>query len=164
MSKSLRILSKEESGQLRFAYIEAFVDTSAEHYRRYVETKGHFSDGEHYTGYLWDTLRGGARITWERLVMEIVRYPEIYVMADDHSRDRVINAPLWPFPPYSVVSLPPNLLLQLLPALPDDFYAFDSSISWTLIGTHEHDKKRRICMAVQTNSGAKSDWDVRAGD
>jgi hypothetical protein len=146
--ESLKIQSKAESGLLREAYLDAFVDRSSEHYRRHIATKLRFSDGEHYTGYLSDNVRNWERITSERFAIEIVRYPEVYVMADDHSRERVIGAPLWPFAPYSVVSLPPTLLLQLLPALPEDIYVFDSSVSWTLIRTHEHDAKRRICMAV----------------
>jgi len=107
-----------------------------------------FSDGEHYTGYLWDCLRVFKRFTYQRFIQEVVRYSEVCMMADDHSRDRVINPPLWPYPPYSVVQLPPNLLLQLLPALPEDLYVFDSSASWTLILTHEHDDQRRICVGV----------------
>ena len=67
------------------------------------------------------------RITYERFRHEVVRHAGVLVFADDHSRDRVINAPLWPYPPYSVISLFPNLLLQLLPALPEDLYVFDSS-------------------------------------
>jgi len=74
------------------------------------------------------------------------------VFADDHSRDSVVGAPLWPFPPYSVIVLAPNQLLQLLPALPEDIYVCDQSLLWTLILTHEHDAKRRICLGVNVES------------
>ena len=151
-AQSVRILPPAESAALREAYLNAFVDRSSDHYRQYVENRIRFSDGEHYTGYLWDNLRSGVRITSQRFAHEIVRYPEVRVMADDHSRNRVISAPLWPYPPYSVVVLPPNLLLELLPAFPEDIYVFDSTVSWTLIRTHEHDAKRRICLAVGFNA------------
>lgn len=130
-------------------YIEAFVDTSSDHYQNYVATLQQFSDGKHYTGYLWDNLRPGRkRITFERLSHEIVLHPKVNVMADNHSRDRVINAPLWPYPTNSVIVLPPSLLIQLLQALPEDLYVFDPTFAWTLILTHEHNTKRRICIAA----------------
>jgi len=69
-------------------------------------------------------------------------------MADDHSRDRIPGAPLWPYPPYSVARFEPQHLLESLDSLPDDIYVFDSSVSWTLVLTHEDDGKRRICCAV----------------
>ena len=147
-SPNLQILSPDEPITLRETYLEAFVDTSSEHYLTYIAARRKFSDGEHYIGYLWDCLRNRVRITYQRFCLEVVRHREVFVMADDHSRDRVINAPLWPYPPGSVAQLPPNLLLQLLPALPEDIYVFDQSFSWTLVPTHEHDDKRRFCLAV----------------
>lgn len=141
----VQILSPEDSAALREAYLQAFVDTACDHYQRYIQTRQRFSDGEHYTGYVWDCLRQASRITYDQFCHEVVRHPEVYVFADDHSRDRVVTPPLWPYPPYSVIVLPPDLLIQLLPALPEDIYVFDSSVSWTLGLTHEHDNKRRIC-------------------
>ena len=78
-------------------------------------------------------------------------------MADDHSHNRVITPPLWPYPPNSVAVLPPNLLLQLLPALPEDIYVFDSSVSWTLILTHEYDDRQRICFGISIEPQASED-------
>jgi hypothetical protein len=141
-------LPPKDSAFLREAYLLAFVDTSCEHYKKYIGARRQFSDGEHYTGYAWDCIRQPSRITYERFCHEVVHHPEVYAFADDHSRDRVITAPLWPYPPYSLVALPPDLLLQLLPALPEDIYVFDSSVSWTVVLTHEHDDKRRYCLGV----------------
>lgn len=143
---SVQIL--KDSALFREAYLQAFVDTTNEHYRQYIATKQQFSDGIHYVGYVWDCLRQQSRITHERFCHEIVRHPEVYVFADDHSRDRVMGPPLWPYPPYSVIALPPNLLLQMRPALPEDIYVFDSSVSWTLVLTHEHDDEGRYCLGV----------------
>lgn len=84
----------------------------------------------------------------QRFCHEVVRPPEVCVMADDHSRARVPGASLWPYPPYSVVCFRPAVLLGCPPALPENLYVFDSSISWTLVLTHEDDGKRRICAAV----------------
>lgn len=148
MTESVKILRPDESKALREAYITAFVDTSSKHYKEHVSVVTQFSDGLHYTGYLWDNLRNWRRITYEQLVQSIMRYPKVNVMADNHSRDRVVNAPLWPYPTNSIILLSPNLLVQMLQALPEDFYVFDSSLAWTLIMTHEHDAEQRICIAA----------------
>ena len=143
-----QILSPEDSALWRQAYLQTFVDTSSEHYQRYVASPRQFSDGVHYEGYLWDCLRSPSRITIQRFRHEVIRHPEVLVMADDHSRDRIPGAPLWPYRPYSVARFQSQRLLESLASLPEDIYVFDSSVSWTLVLTHEDDGRRRICCAV----------------
>jgi len=143
-----QILSPEDSAFWRQAYLDAFVDTTKEYYQRYIASPRQFSDGVHYTGYIWDCLRSPSRITIQRFQHEVVTHPEVFVMADDHSRDRIPGAPLWPYPPYSIARFEPQHLLESLASLPEDIYVFDSSVSWTLVLTHEDDGRRRICCAV----------------
>ena len=143
-----QILSPEDSTLWRQAYLEAFIDTSSEHYQRYIASRRQFSDGIHYEGYLWDHLRSPSRITIQRFRHEVILHPEVFVLADDHSRDRIPGAPLWPYRPYSVARFHPQVLLQSLEFLPEDIYVFDSSVSWTLVLTHENDGRRRICCSV----------------
>ncbi len=45
---------------------------------------------------------------------EVVRHPEVMVMADDHSGDRIIGAPLWPYRQNSVARFTPRALLESL--------------------------------------------------
>jgi hypothetical protein len=142
------ILSSQDSVFWRQAYLDAFVDTSSEYYLSRIASPRQFSDGVHYTGYLWDCLRNPLRITIQRFQNEVIRYSEVFVMADDHSRDRILGAPLWPYLPNSVARFTPQSLLQCLDSLPEDIYVFDKSMSWTLVLTHEDDGKRRICCAV----------------
>src|SRR5690348_699401 len=97
-----QIFSREDSAFWRRAYLNAFVDTTCEHYQRYIASPRQFSDGFHYEGYIWDCLRSPSRITIDRFRHEVVLHAEVLVMADDHSRDRIPGAPLWPYPPYSV--------------------------------------------------------------
>lgn len=144
----LQILSPEDSAFWRQAYLDAFVDTSTEHYQRYIASPRQFSDGVHYEGYLWDCVRSRSRITVQRFRHELACHPEVLVMADDHSRDRIPGAPLWPYAPGSVARFQPQVLLASLDALPEDIYVFDSSLSWTLVLTHSHDDRRRLCYAV----------------
>ena len=143
-----QILSPEDSAFWRQAYLDAFVETTSEHFQRYIASPRQFSDGVHYEGYIWDCLRSHSRITIQRFHHEVITHPEVFVMADDHSRDRIPGAPLWPYPPYSVARYEPQRLLESLESLPEDIYVFDSSVSWTLVLTHEDDGKRRICCAI----------------
>ena len=137
----------KDSAAWRKAYLEAFVDTSNEYFQR-IASPRQFSDGIHHTGYLWECLRSPLRITFQRFQHEVVSHLEVFVMADDHSRDMVPGATLWPYAPYSVICFTPHELLQCLPALPEDMYIFEETLSWTLVLTHEHDHKRRICCAI----------------
>jgi hypothetical protein len=148
MPKSVQSLRPDEAMVTRKRYLDVFINTESEYYQKNIATLQNFRDGQHYIGYLWDCIRDGRRVTFERLREKVSVHPTVYVLADDHSRDRVINDPLWPYPPYSVISLPPTLLIQLLHALQRDLYVFDSTFGWTLIMTHEHDTKRRICIAA----------------
>src|SRR5436190_20729816 len=91
-----RILPDDESEIWRQGYLEAFCDTTSAHYQKYVATVTQFSDGLHYTGYIWECLRGAFPITVQRLRNELVVRGELFVMADDHSRDR-IRVSLWPY-------------------------------------------------------------------
>lgn len=143
-----RLLSINVSAKWRQEYLDAFIDTSSEHYIKYIASLMQFSDGLHYTGYLWDCLKDRHRITFKSFQTAIRAEPQVFVMADDHSRDRVIGAPLWPYPPYSVAAFEPAELLQSLPSLPEDIYVFDSTLKWTLALTHESDRKRRWCFAA----------------
>jgi hypothetical protein len=149
------ILPASDSALWRQSYLEAFVDTDCEHYQRYIAAPRQFSDGVHYEGYIWDCLRLPIRITYRHIRNELATHSDVLVMADDHSRDRIIGPPLWPFPAYSVARFPSSLLVEWLRSLPEDIYVFDSSVSWTLVLTHEHDDKRRYCLRCEIPS-AKS--------
>jgi hypothetical protein len=142
------ILSVEGSASWRDAYLKTFIDTSSDYYYRHIATPRKFSDGIHYEGYLWACLLSPSRTTIERFRLEVVRHTEVLVMADDHSRDRIPGAPMWPYRPCSVAHFRPETLLQSLDSLPEDIYIFDETVSWTLALTHEHDERRRICFSV----------------
>jgi len=142
------VLSAVDSAFWRDAYLKAFVDTSCDYYKQYIAQPHQFSDGVHYEGYLWDCFRGAQRITVQRFRSEVARHREVFVMADDHSRDRVMGPPLWPEAPYSVARFKASALLRSLGWLPEDIYVFDESVCWTLVLTHEHDQKRRYCLEL----------------
>lgn len=55
----------------------------------------------------------------------------------------------WKFPKWSVLRLSSGILsknIRVLPQvlhLPEDLYIFDETLQWTLITTHEYDKRNR---------------------
>ena len=152
--QSPKILNPKDSSYWRDAYLNAFVDVSSAYYQNNIAKLQQYSDGRHYFGYVWDCFREPQAITYERLRNEVMQFTEIFVMADDHSRQKVMGAPLWPYPPYSVVNFKPQIFLNALVALPEDLYIFDSSVSWTLVLTHEYNDEKRICLTVGIESQA----------
>ena len=121
---------------------------SKEYYVQRIATQQQFSDGIHDSGYLWDCLRVSSRITVQRFENEICQHSEVLVMADNHSRDQIPGAPLWPYAPHSVARLSAQELREIRASLPEDIYVFDNSLNWTLVLTHEHNNRRRLCLAV----------------
>lgn len=142
------ILPPEESSLWRQAYLETFVDTSSSYYQDRIASTHKFCDGTHYKGYLWECLRSASRITVQRLRLEIVQHPEVFVMADDHSGDGLPGRRLWPFAPCSIARFHPITVLSTIESLPQDLYIFDASLGWTLVFTHEYSHKRDLCLAV----------------
>ena len=142
------IFSSEESSFWREAYLERFVDTAGVEYQKRILTQHPFSDGLHYTGYLWECLRSPSRITIQRVQHEIALHSDVLVMADDHSRHHAPGARLWPYPQNSVALFTPEAFLSTVETLPRDIYVFDSFLSWTVVLTHENDGKRQTCCAV----------------
>ena|ERR1044071_3507421 len=142
------ILCPEDSAFWREGYLEAFIDTASPWYEHHIALLRQYSDGMHYEGYLWECLRKWSKITIERLRLDASHHGELFVLADDHSRDKIPGGRLWPYRSCSVARFDAQLLLRCLDVLPDDIYIFDSTLSWTLIATHEDDGKRRICVAV----------------
>lgn len=140
--------SWEESVHWRQAFIEAFVDTTRDWYRDHIQTLHRFSDGDHYDGYLWECLCKPRKITIQRFRLEVMTHRELLVMADDKSRDQRPSGPHWPFGCHTVARCAPDQLLKSLELLPEDLYVFDESLRWALAITHEHDHKRRLCLAV----------------
>lgn len=147
-----KLLSSEDSDFWRQAYLDAFVDTACEFYARHIASRRQYSDGTHYEGYPWDCMPSRKRIGIGRLRLEVARHAEVLVMADDHSREKILGAPMWPFAPRSVAVFEAERLWESLPNLPEDIYVFDSSVAWTVVLTHEHDDRRRICWAVGLES------------
>lgn len=149
--KEVEVLSEGESDILRELYIEQFVDTSKEHYLKYISNRELFSDGACYTGYLWDCLFQSEKVAIQHVFEDLNSYKEVLIFWDIHSCDRILIKDYWKFPKDRVIRINSHAFKKGIEYLPEDIYIFDYSISWTYILTHEDDGKRRICLKIDKN-------------
>jgi hypothetical protein len=131
-------LPLEESDSLRHEFGNAFVDSTRPDYERLIRTRQRFSDGDFYTGYLWDFFKhphiASERAVWNR----IDDAPgEVYVMWDLHSSERILVPGYWQFPRHAVLRCDPPDVRRGAGFLPEDIYVFDGSFSWCACLTHE---------------------------
>src|SRR5437899_2226000 len=101
----LTVFLGREANDLRTCYIERFVDTSSDHYRRDIATLVQCSDGMCYRGYLWDCLRKPWQRVTEHFIIECLRAKSelAYVLWDIHSRGRIFIPDYWKFPKEAVL-------------------------------------------------------------
>lgn len=142
----VEIMSKMDANHFRSEYIKKFIDTNHEHYKKYIETVRYFSDGECYTGYLWDCLIEYKATYFEEINKYRGILGEVLVFWDIHSKDRILIPEYWKFGKDNVLKLSFEALMNNLQYLPEDIYIFDESFKWTLVLTHEDNNGDRICM------------------
>ncbi len=142
-----------ESSFLREVYIDTFVDKSSDYYKSTIDRTHEFSDGICYTGYLWDCFYEHNRVSYNYIMHFLQnRTDMIYVFWDIHSKDLIRVKNYWKYPKEVVLIVSPDVILDLIPTLPQDCYFFDDSLTWTVALTHEEvNYKKRICYLVQNN-------------
>ena len=152
--REVTLLQEGAAADWRRRYIEAFVDTTREHYKKHIAVLRECSDGLFYSGYLWDCLKGFQLIGESRFVAEVsnLRSP-VKVMWDLHSRDKILVPNYWKFRRPDVLVVNPKVLIENLGHLPEDIYLFDDSLLWTLVATHESTKEGVRIFARSVRSG-----------
>jgi len=146
--RNIEVLDSLKSSLLRTQYINAFINTSSEFYKLYIENQYKFIDGYCYTGYLWDCLNS-PDIADELYVKEIQKkINNVYVLWDIHSCERILVENYWKFEKDAVLSLSMDTLLSGMEHLPEDLYIFDDSFTWTVIFTHENIDGKRYCLKI----------------
>ncbi len=142
------ILDSAKSDALRGGYIEKFINTSSNYYKKNIENKTIFSDGECYTGYLWDCLLDKSVILEYEADKILQGRRNVFIMWDIHSCDRIFIPNYWKYPKSSVLCAD-AWLENLKDDLPEDVYVFDDTFSWSVIYTHETDEKeQRYCLYI----------------
>jgi len=142
----ITVLTGNEAYNIRNMYIESFIDSGKEHYKKYIQTLRNYSDGMCYTGYLWDCLKNPIAIDFSYLESRVINLNEIFVFWDIHSKERILIQDYWKFGKDNVLKLTFNELLHNLEFIPEDVYIFDNSFKWTLILTHEYIDDKKWCL------------------
>lgn len=167
-----------EKKALRRKFIDKFIDTEKEHYKKYISTLREYPDGMCYTGYLWDCLKADYKVV-ERNMEQAISYllpkGNVFVMWDIFSKKRVFhNSKLSNnYAKDTVISVDSSELCKFIQSewmdyflnniyLPEDIYVFDKSMEWYVIFTHEgyekfikpelgEDDYIRICFVYETD-------------
>jgi hypothetical protein len=139
-------LDDAESGRVRGAFIETFLNQADPLFVDYIETLRSFSDGPAYTGYLWDFLRSPTVVDERELWTRIFQVGELFVMWDVHSSELIRIPDYWKFPKAAVLSSSGEVAFKGQSFLPEDLYLFDMSFRWTGVLTHEFVDGRRYCL------------------
>jgi hypothetical protein len=144
--RNIIIINKIEGSLLRNRYIQKFILTEKDYYKRYVLSTQTFSDGICYTGYLWDCLKEVEVIDFNYINSMRNSLEKVYVLWDIHSRDRILIEDYWKFKKNDILLLDFCVLLDNLDYLPEDIYIFNESFKWTFVLTHEYFDNKRWCL------------------
>lgn len=133
---------------VRNKYIDKFIDTSSEHYKKYIATVNEYSDGICYTGYLWDCIINPVIIRFDEIIAYKDLLKQVLIFWDIHSKEKIWIDDYWKFGKDSILKLNYSDILNNLDYFPEDVYIFDDSMEWTLALTHEENNGIRICAKV----------------
>lgn len=153
------VLDTLQSDELRYKYIQNFVDLTSNYYIENIQRKAKFSDGLCYIGYLWDCLINPQIISENEATQVLQKKRKIFIMWDIHSCERILIPHYWKYPKSRILYT--NKWLDALRAnLPEDLYLFDDTFSWSVIYTHETDMKgNRYC--IYLDKGFRNNLDKR---
>lgn len=138
----VKILEPLITKEYRKKYIDTFVDTNCEYYDDIRNLKL-FSDGWCYTRYLWDCLKEPCQINWSDIVLYQNCLGSVLVFWDIHSCERILIPDYWKFPKNACLELNFDDLCNNKEFFPEDLYIFDASFKWTIVFTHETDRKEQ---------------------
>ena len=83
------VLNKEEGNSIRQKYIEKFVNTKSEYYKKQIQVRHEFSDGCCYLGYLWDCMNNPVIIDIEYIKTIAQGMGTVYAFWDINSCERI---------------------------------------------------------------------------
>jgi hypothetical protein len=144
----MTILDSTKSDRLRCEYIKKFINTSSLYYKENIEQKTLFSDGVCYIGYLWDCLSTHTIISEYEADQFLQKKRTMFIMWDIHSSERILIPNYWKFPKTKILCVD-EWIETFKHNLPEDIYVFDDTFTWSVIFTHETNKKdERYCLFI----------------
>lgn len=148
------IVPDNKKGKLRNSFVEAFVNTSTEYYKKYISNLKEYPDGLCYDGYLWDSLKVDyeqVESSMEDAIQYLKEKDTVYVMWDIYSLYRVAEYRILTnkYPKDTIIKTDSLELCKFIldewkwefasdnQYLPEDIYIFDETMKWFVIFTHE---------------------------
>lgn len=155
------IVPDEKAKVLRKTFIQQFINTTSDHYKKHIATLIQYTDGLFYDGYLWDCLQGNNKYQKEcsmEAAADFLKDKEsVFVMWDLFSKERVNYKRFsLEYSEDTIICVQGNLLGQTVVEewnreqaawkadcecqglwLLEDIYCFDESMNWYAIFTHE---------------------------
>lgn len=140
------VLDALQSDDLRYKYIQSFVDFASNYYIENIQRTEKFRDGQCYIGYLWDCLINPKIISENEAAQVLQKKKSVFIMWDIHSCERILVPHYWKYPK-SRILYTDQWSDALRVDLPEDLYLFDDTFRWSVIYTHETDEKgNRYCI------------------
>lgn len=157
MENNLAILPDTESEDLRQIFIDTFVNTDSEFYKR-ISKKELCSDGWCYRGLLWGCFVAPKRISEKSCEAFLQDKTNLYVFWDIHSADHIGVPNYWKYPKSSVLLFSAWDREKYIESLPEDIYFFDESLTWCIAYTMEEERRRgrRLCLFSLPIQGRES--------
>jgi hypothetical protein len=143
--EAIRVMPLDASERLRTHFIESRLDPQQAEQAEALRVR-RFADGLGYSGYLWDFLVDKHVVSEEELWHGVGVVPEVYVMWDLHTAERVSTPDYFRFPQATVLRTDPKTLRRGLEYLPEDLYIFDETFAWAAALTHEWEDDHRFCL------------------
>ena len=148
LQQTVEYLPKESEIAFRSKYIDKFINTSSDHYDKYIRTVKEYSDGICYRGYLWDCLINYTIIRFEEVILYKEKLNKIMIFWDINSKEYIFIKDYWKFGKDSMLRLDFSDFLDNIEYFPEDVYIFDESLAWSLVLTHEEEDFNRICVKM----------------
>ncbi|MFA9463427.1 MAG: DUF4275 family protein [Velocimicrobium sp.] len=146
LKKNIIVVNEMDGSLLRNQFIQKFILTEKDYYKKNILSTQTFSDGICYTGYLWDCLNEVEVIDFNYINSMRNSLAKVYVLWDIHSKDRILIEDYWKFEKNDILLLDFCVLLDNLEYLPEDIYIFNESFNWTFVLTHEYFDNKRWCL------------------
>lgn len=151
------VLEALQSDELRYKYIQSFVDVTSNYYIENIQRKVKFRDGLCYIGYLWDCLINPQIVSENEAAKILQEKTKIFIMWDIHSCERILIPHYWKYPK-SRILYTDQWSEALRVDLPEDVYLFDDTFSWSVIYTHETDAQgNSYCIYLNQGLGNPTD-------
>lgn len=149
-----QIVTEDLKRDLRQKFINEFVNSDSEHFKKYIDTLKQYPDGLCYDGYLWDCLKIDYSLretTMEQAILYLKNKSRVFVMWDIFSKYRVPIKRILSddYPKDTIIEIDSLELCQVIQNewcnqdvtkgkyLPEDIYVFDNTMNWYVVFTHE---------------------------